>query len=128
MSESQKPDDRERFDHNAAIASGHLVSENSQGKIVPTGIGDDRYTVEGKVTNYPLIKQGQPLNWEELGWNSSAATPLRERAAEIAEQEAQEKKEAARELRQKLEQESSLREEPSKLNVNLLSPKQSEKN
>ncbi len=111
MSELQTPDildNAERFDHNPAIASGHLVSENLRGDIIPTHIGDESFALPGKITNDPLdltskednIPQEPGLTQGYLDWETSSAISLHKQAAEQDEKELKDKQAAAKKLRE----------------------------
>ena len=106
---SNKPDDRDRFDQNPAIASGHLVSENAVNKIIPTHIGDEKYTLSGKMTNDSLLPTNtddenhpnQGLSQAELGWETSEAIPLHSKAHKEWQTDMDERREAAKSLHKK---------------------------
>ena len=104
MSESGPPGDIERFSDNPAIASGHLVSETASGDIEETHIGQERYTLEGKITNDPIVPKSDennaPLDPVTLGWETSSATGLREYWEKKRKEEYQEKKEAGAKWRE----------------------------
>lgn len=111
MSELQTPDildNAERFDHNPAIASGHLVSQNPRGDIIPTYIGDENFTLPDKITNEPLhpisaennAPQEQDATQESLGWETSPIIPAIKQAAALDEKERQDKQAAAKKLRE----------------------------